>query len=81
MNLEANHYFMPVAVESLGAFGPEAPLFFRDLSCQPTPATGEPLAHHHLQQRIAVTMQRENTADTLGSFSDARVVKLVFPPN
>ena len=61
-HLEASYYFMPVAVESLGAFGPGAQSFLRDLSRHLILATGEPLAHHHLQQWIAVAVQRRNIA-------------------
>ena len=31
-HLERSHYFVPVAIETIGAHGPEAKLFFRELA-------------------------------------------------
>ncbi len=66
-HLEESHYFIPVAVETLGVFGPEAGSFLRELGRRITDSTLEPLSHHFLRQRIAVAIQRGNTAAILGS--------------
>ena len=47
-HLESSHHFVPIAVETLGALGPEALRFFRDLGQCIMDATQEPLSHHHL---------------------------------
>ena len=60
-------HFVPVAVETLSAFGPEDLTFVRDLRQCIMDATQEPLSHHHLRQRIAVAVQRGNVAAILGS--------------
>ncbi len=66
-HLEESHYFIPVAVETLGVFGPEAGSFLRELGRRIMDSTLEPLSHHFLRQRIAVAIQRGNTAAILGS--------------
>ena len=49
-HLEPSHHFVPITVETLGAFSPEALSFIRDLGRRIKDATQEPLSHHHLQQ-------------------------------
>ena len=66
-HLEASHFFAPVAVESLGAFGPEARSFFKELGRRLTSSTMEPLSHQYLLQRVAVAVQQGNTAAILGT--------------
>ena len=41
-HLDSSHYFIQVAVETLGMFGPEALSFFQDLSQHLRQVTGEP---------------------------------------
>ena len=41
-HLEASHYFVPVAIETLGVYGPEARSFLKDLGHRITSATLEP---------------------------------------
>ena len=81
-HLEASHHFVPVAVETMGVFGPEARSFLRDLGRHLTRVTGDPLEHNYLMQRIAVAVQRGNAAAILGSSSSASTnpFALPFPP-
>ncbi len=65
-HLVSSHVFVPVAIETLGAFGGEARSFFRDVARRVTVATQDPLAHQYLVQRIAVAVQRGNAAAVLG---------------
>ena len=69
-HLNPSHHFVPIAVETLGAFGPEALTFIRDLGQRIMDATQEPLSHHHLRQRIAVAVQRGNVAAILDCMGD-----------
>lgn len=66
-HLDPSHFFVPIAVETLGAVGPEAGLFFRDLGRRIAAATSEPLSHQHLLQRVSVAIQRGNAAAILGT--------------
>ena len=51
-DLDLSHFFVPIAVETLGAIGPEAGHFFRDLGRPIAVATSEPVSHQHLLQRV-----------------------------
>ena len=68
-HLEFSHHFVPVAVETLGVFGPETRCFLWELGRRLKEATLEPLSHHFLLQRISVAVQRGNTAAILGSIA------------
>ena len=50
-------------------FGQEALTFLQELGHRLRVKTGEPRPHHHLLQRIAVAMQRGNTAAVLGTMT------------
>ena len=66
-DLLATHEIVAVAVETSGEFGPEAEAFIGEV-CQPFWGTsGDHMSHAHLLQRVAVTVQRGNTAAGLGS--------------
>ena len=65
--LDSTHHFVPVAVETLGPIGQEARVFLREVAHRITASTQEPLALQYLLQRVAVAVQRGNTASVLGS--------------
>ena len=48
--LAATHHFVPVAIETLGAFGKEAQAFLREHGHCIQEETGEPLDFHYLLQ-------------------------------
>ena len=66
-DLQSSYLFVPVAIETAGAFGQEALTFLQELEHCLWVKTGEPLSHHHLLQRIAMAMKRGNTAAVLGT--------------
>ena len=66
-NLTSSHYFVPLAVESLGVFGKEARSFLKELGQRVKMSSGDPMAQQHLVQRISVAVQRGNAAALLGS--------------
>ena len=53
-HLDATHCFIPIAVETLGAFGTHACTFFREVARRVRLVTDDPLAHQFLVQRISV---------------------------
>ena len=65
-HLESTHAFVPVVVETLGTLGREAP-FLREVACRIKTSTGDPWSHQFLLQRVAVAVQRGNTASILVS--------------
>ena len=66
-HLESTHYFIPVAIETLGAMGQEARSFFKEVARRIVAITNEPQTLQFLQQRVAVAVQRGNAASILGS--------------
>ena len=62
----SSHYFIPIAVETMGVFGKEARSFLKELSQRLKMPSGDPLAHQYLVQRISVAVQRGNAAAVLG---------------
>ena len=68
-HLDSTHHFIPVAIETLGAFGKEASLSlcFQDLGQRLIGFTSDPMSRTHLLQRISVTIQCGNAASVLGS--------------
>ena len=66
-HLESTHHFVPVAVETLGALGPEASSLLKEIAHRISLARGEERAHKFLLQRVAVAIQRGNAASVLGS--------------
>ena len=66
-HLESTHYFISVAIETLGAMGQEARSFFKEVSHRIITITNEPQTLQFPQQRVAVAVQRGNAASILGS--------------
>ena len=68
-DLQASHHFVPVAIETSGVFGQEALSFIRELGhrLRDSVKTGEPQSHFYLLQRVAVAVQRGNTAAVMGT--------------
>ena len=67
VHLDPSHFFVPIAVETLGAMGPEAGHIFRDLGRRIAAATSELLSYQYLLQPVAVAVQRGNAAAILGT--------------
>ena len=65
-HLTSFHYFVPIAVETLGVFGREARSFLKELGQHLNVSSGDPLAHQYLVQHILVALQRRNVAAVLG---------------
>ena len=74
-HLCTTYYFSPFAVETSGAFGPEALSLLSDIGRLIQAETGEPKSYQFLLQGITVAVQRGNAASIRGT---ARVVDDVF---
>ena len=66
-SLLTSHVFIPVAVETLGAWNDEGERLIRELGRRLTAVTGDPREASFLFQRISVAAQRGNAAAVLGS--------------
>ncbi len=63
------HHFVPVAVETSGAFGPDALDLFRDLGRRIRAITLEVKSRAYLIQQVSVAVQRGNALAVMGTFS------------
>ena len=72
--------FMPVAIETLGAFGPKTLSFMKELGRRIMVETGDKRACRHLLQCLSVAVQRVNAAATLRTYLDTRSTALTFSP-
>ena len=63
------HDFVPIAIETLGAWGPEGWSFSGDLGRRISQVTGDPRATAFLRQRLSLAVQRGNAASVLGTMN------------
>ena len=66
-HLDQAYRFVPVAIETLGAFGPKTLAFVRELGRRIRQETGDKMETSYLMQRLSVAIQRGNAAAVLGS--------------
>jgi hypothetical protein len=74
----AAYYFVPVAIETLGALGEEAMVFLKDLGSRIANVSKEPRAPAFLMQRISVAIQRGNAACILGTAPNSSSLDDIF---
>ena len=65
--LEDRFWFVPIAVETLGYYGPEAKNFVEVLGERLKTVTNDKRAAFFLKQRVSLAIQRGNAAAILGS--------------
>ena len=63
-----NFIFFPVAIETLGTWGPSAISLCDDLGGRIARETGDLRSHAFLKQRLSLAVQRGNAASVLGTF-------------
>ena len=68
-HLSSAYHCVPIAVETLGAYGPEAAGFFKSLGQRLQRATMDLRAGEFLVQWISVAIQRGNVLSILGSLN------------
>ena len=68
--LVASHAFVPVAIETLGSWGPEASVLVSEIGRRLEMTQGEPRATSFLRQRISIAMQRGNAVSVLGTLEE-----------
>ena len=65
--LAAIHCFVPIAIETSGAFGPETKCFLTSLSTRIRALTHDDMAFCYLAQRLSVAIQKGNTLSNFGT--------------
>jgi len=66
-DLSAAHTFVPIAVETFGAWGPEASAFVFELGRRIRATSGDPRSTLFLRQRIEIALHLVNAASVMGT--------------
>lgn len=70
--------FMPVAVETFGAWGPQGLHLIKQIGSKISKLTGESRSTSFLFQRISVAVQRGNAASIYGTFPASQALDEIF---
>ena len=70
--LSATYLVMPVAMETLGPWGPRGLKFVQEIGERIATATGDKRASSFLFQAISMAVQRGNVASIRGSFPNSK---------
>ena len=65
-DVEVN-FFIPVAIETSGVFGPKTTEFLKELGLRLRQVSGEANSFAYLTQRLSVAIQRGHAASVLGT--------------
>ena len=76
--LASNYNVIPVAMETLGSWGPRGLKFIRDIGSRIADATGEKRSKYFLFQAISMAVQRGNVASILGTVPDVKKLDEIF---
>ena len=76
--LTANYSVIPVAMETLGSWGPQGLKFIKDIGSRIAEATGEKRSKYFIFQAISMAVQRGNVSSILGTIPDAKKMEEVF---
>ena len=66
--LSGNYIFTPIALETLGPWGPEAAAFVSEVGRRLSSATGDPRSTSFLRQKMSIAVQRGNAMCITGSY-------------
>ena len=67
----SSHHFIPVAIETFGAYCLQARQFVSDLGRRLAVASGNPREVTFLRQRLSIAVQRGNTIAVLGTLRES----------
>ena len=77
-NLIGDYQVIPVANETLGAWGPLGLKFLKDIGSRISESTGEKRSTQYLFQRLSMATQRGNVASILGTTPNMRNLDEIF---
>lgn len=76
--LGGQFHFVPIGVETLGSWGPDAVSLIHSIGRRVIEATGEKHAMGFLRQRISIAIQRGNASSVLATFPPSRALDELF---
>ena len=77
-NLSNDYYFVPIGIETFGAWGPEGLKLVKMIGRKIMEATGEKRASAFLFQRISTAIQRGNSSCVLGTVPQSEGLEEIF---
>jgi len=72
-SLAQTHHFIPLAMETLGAWGPQCSDFISEVGRRITRVTGEPKETAYLKQRLSIAIQRGNAISCRGTLPQEKL--------
>ena len=69
-NLSDHYHFVPVGIETYGAYGPQSIKLFKQISKKIQDATGEKLSTFYLFLSISMAIQKGNAVCVMGCVKD-----------
>ena len=78
INLSDNYHFVPVCVETYGAFGPQGLKLLKKIGKKIKDVTGEKKSTYYLLQSISMAIQRSNAACVIGTASASTGLEGLF---
>ena len=78
LSLCTTYLVVPVAMETLGAWGPSGLKFIGEIGKRIADNTGEKRSSSYLFQSISMAVQRGNVASIRGSVPDTRTLSEIF---
>ena len=69
-NLSDHYHFVPVGIETYGAYGPQGIKLVKQISKKIQDATGEKLSTFYLFQSISMAIQKGNAVCVMGCVKD-----------
>ena len=73
-----NYSIIPIAMETLGSWGPMGKKFISDIGTRIAEATGEKRSKYYLFQAISMAVQRGNVASILGTMPNLRKLDEIY---
>ena len=73
-----NYTIIPVAMETLGSWGPTGKKFITDIGARIAEATGEKKSKYYLFQAISMAAQRGNVASILGTAPNIKKLDEIY---
>ena len=67
-----NYHFIPIAIETFGAWGQEGLKFVKEIGKKITQKTNDKEATNHIIQALSMAVQRGNAASIMGTLGPQR---------
>ena len=77
-HIVSTNFFIPIAIETMGSWGPEGIKFVRDLGKKISIITHDQQSTSHLMQRISIAIQQGNALSVMGTPSSQAKLEEIY---